>query len=147
MTPTPSFQAQTQSIGPVWDDYSDSRYTAEVTVTDVEWYKGGSYDQPKSGSIHAIVHIQFQNNGPGSIRSIGSGDFQALDASGVVHDYEFLSATEDCRLDIVDLMAGGHLEGCVAFEVPEEGRIEFIYAPYRYEGLEPGRYLSFVLRE
>ena len=35
---------------------------------------------------------------------------------------------------------------CVSFEVPAQGSVELIYAPYKYEGLKVGRYLRFELR-
>ncbi len=52
----------------------------------------------------------------------------------------------ECEMDSVDLMANGSVSGCFGFEVPISGELELIYAPYKYEGLEPGRYLSFKLR-
>jgi hypothetical protein len=119
----------------------------DVTVEDFEWDRGNEYTQPKSGSIYLVVHVTARNLGPGSVRSFGIFDFQVKDANNVVRDYEYLLDYEDCMLESVDLMADSVLTGCVTFEVPIDGRLDFIYAPYRYEGLTPGRYLDFVLRE
>jgi len=82
-----------------------------------------------------------------AVESFGPSVFQVLDSNGIVHDYDILPSTMDtCHLEYVDIIPNGVLEGCVAYEVPETGKLEFIYAPYQYEGLKPGRYLSFIVR-
>jgi len=139
-TPTP--------IGPIWDSLHDEKYTMEVTLQRVRWSGGTQYDQPKKGNVFAVVYVQFKNLGPSMSRSVGWGNLQVLDANGRLIDESFFTdLTDKCEFETVDLIAGGSAEGCFAFEVPAKGRLELIYAPYRYEGLKPGRYLSFVLRE
>lgn len=147
ITPTPRFTEQIQQIGPIYDSLRESSYTMELIVKDVNWKTSDDYKDPKQGNIFVTVFIEANNQGPGSVRSIGNHSFQTLDANGLLHDYELLPSTDDtCRLEIVDMISGAKLEGCVSFEVPVEGSVQFIYAPYQYEGLQPGRYLSFELR-
>ena len=112
----------------------------------IEWLRRDTYDEPKPGHVFVMVHLRVSNLGPGASRSIGIWDFQVLDANGAVRDYELMSAAMDCLLESVDLTVGGSIEGCISFEVPDQGKVDLIYAPFRYEGLEPGRYLSFNLR-
>ncbi len=98
--------------------------------------------------MYVVVDLEIKNLGPGALRSIGLSDFQVKDAKGAIRDYTMLpSFYETCQIETVDLIANGSTEGCISFEVPETGSIELIYAPFQYEGLQPGRYLSFVLRE
>lgn len=147
ITPTPRFVEQSQQIGPIWDTLRDSNYTMNLIVKDVIWKTSDDYKEPKQGNIFVTVSIEANNLGPGSVRSFGSSDFQVLDENGILRDYELLPSTDDtCRLERVDMIDGAKLEGCVSFEVPKDGNIQFIYAPYRYEGLQEGRYLSFEIR-
>jgi hypothetical protein len=145
--PTPEFAAQTQQLGPVYDSIYDSQYSMEISVNDVDWIKSESYNEPKTGNMYVTVYIKAKNLGPGPVRSFGYGSFQVLDGNGIIHDEDFLSSSENCRLDIVDMIPNAVLEGCVSFEVPKTGKVDFIYAPFQYEGLQPGRYLAFTIRE
>ena len=147
-TPIPAHDArnETQTIGPIWDKYHDENFSMEITLKDVEWSTGSDYDEPRSGRVYVITHLRIKNLGPGSSRSVSPIDFQVLDANGALYDDDYISAARDCRLDFVDLIVGGSIEGCVSFEVPTSGKVDLIYAPFRYEGMEPGRYLSFNLR-
>lgn len=145
-TPMPAFQPQTQELGPIQDTRRDERFSVEVTVTRFEAIAHESYNAPRTGNVYVLVGVEIKNLGPGSIRSIGPTDFKTLDANGVLSDYHYARATESCRLRHVDLVAGGKVQGCIAYEVPAAGKLELVYAPYRYESLAPGRYLSFVLR-
>jgi len=147
-TPTPTPRPpEVKQIGPIWDSLHDAKYTMEVTLQGVRWSGGDKYSQPKVGNIYAIVDVQFKNLGPSTSRYVGMDDLQVLDANGRLIEDDYETLIRDCDFETVDLIAGGSAEGCFLFEVPTEGRLELIYAPYRYEGLEPGRYLSFVLRE
>jgi hypothetical protein len=137
---------ETQQIGPIWDSTHDESFSMQVTLKSIEWLRRDTYDEPKSGHIFVIVQLRVANLGPGASRSVGIWDFQVLDANGAVRDYELTSSAMDCLLESVDLTVGGAIEGCVSYEVPDQGRVDLIYAPFRYEGLEPGRYLSFNLR-
>ena len=108
--------------------------------------KSSGFLEPKTGNVFLLVYVTVNNLGPGTLYSLYTTDFQVRDANGVLKGDTFLLAAEDCGLDLVDLMPGGVVSGCIGFEVPETGGIELIYAPYQYEGLQPGRYLSFKLR-
>ncbi len=147
-TPIPAHDArnETQTIGPIWDELHDESFSMEITLKDVEWSTGSQYDKPRSGRVYVITHVRIKNHGPDSSRSVSPIDFQVLDANGALYDNDYISAARDCGLDFIDLIVGGSIEGCVCFEVPTSGKVDLIYAPYMYEGLEPGRYLSFNLR-
>lgn len=143
LTPTPVAIEQTQTLGPIWDSLHNETYSVEITLHRVQFLESGSL----SGSGLVIVDVSVKNLGPGLMRSVSKSDFQVLDASGALHSPTWLSANNSCELRLVDLTAGGVISGCIGFEVPTSGRIELIYAPYHYESLQPGRYLSFVLRQ
>lgn len=148
VTSTPEFQPETKEIGPIHDSLHDSMYSVEITLKNVQWVTESGYDEPKTGNIFLIADVEVKNLGPGELRSVGIYSFQVKDSKGAIRDYEMLSGTYNtCQIESVDLISGGSVEGCVTFEVPTEGRIELIYAPFKYEGLEPGRYISFVIRE
>lgn len=147
ITPTPSFLSQTAKIGPIYDPLHEASYTMEITVRDMKWLNADGYKKPKPGNIFLVVYLTAKNLGPSAVDSFGPFVFQVLDANGIVHDYDILPSTMDtCHLEYVDIIPNGALEGCVAYEVPKAGKLEFIYAPYQYEGLKPGRYLSFIVR-
>jgi hypothetical protein len=145
-TATPAFAAQTQQIGPIWDSLHDESFSMQITLTDVQWSGGDGYAKPKSGQVFVITYLRVKNLGPGASRSVGPLDFKVLDANGALRDDEYQTFARDCWLEFVDLIVGGSIEGCIAFEVPDTGEVSLIYAPFRYEGLRPGRYLSFTLR-
>lgn len=146
-TPTPRFQLVTKKIGPIRESERDEVFSVQLTVKDVEIDQGSSFSRPKPGFEYMIVHVLVQNLGPGSIHSLYTTDFQIKDEKGALRGDTFLANTRDCALDLVDLTAGGSVEGCIGFEVPKTGRLEFIYAPFKYEGLKPGRYISILVRD
>jgi hypothetical protein len=137
---------ETQQIGPIWDSLHDEDFSMEVTLKSIDWLRRDTYNEPRPGHVFVIVHLRIVNLGPGASRSISDMDFQVLDANGALRGTDLVMAAIDCRLGLVDLTVGGSVEGCAGFEVPDQGKVDLIYAPFRYEGLEPGRYLSFNLR-
>lgn len=145
--PTSTPAPQTKRLGPMRNAYSAATFSVEVSVVDTRFLRADGYSQPKAGFIYVVVDLQVKNLGPGALTSISPLDFQIRDANGALRTETWLfDSTSSCHLDLVDLMAGGSVSGCVAFEVPGTGKLELIYAPYRYEGLEEGRYLAFTLR-
>jgi len=148
LIPTPEFRSVTQKIGPIYDSIHESQYSVEITLKGIHWLNKDQHREPRTGNVYVVVDLEIKNLGPGALRSIGLSDFQVKDAKGAIRDYTMLpSFYETCQIETVDLIANGSTEGCISFEVPETGSIELIYAPFQYEGLQPGRYLSFVLRE
>jgi hypothetical protein len=144
-TLTPTFAPQVGRIGPIHDDLRQEDYSVEVQLMHVDFSPGQGVEKPKSGNVYAIVEVNVHNLGPDSLHSLGGSSFQIKDANGAIRDQTFIFFRE-CSFDFVDLTAGGSISGCVAFEVPNSGSLELIYAPYQYEGLKPGRYISFQLR-
>ena len=148
-TPTavPEFQVQTQRIGPVWDRLHDSEYSVEITVHDVKWLSEDKYSEPRPGNVYVVAYLTVHNLGPDALRDLTLFDFQVKDSRGAIRQFLMLpSFFDSCQIEIVDLLPDGSITGCVSFEVPQEGSVALIYAPFRFEGLAPGRYISFDLR-
>ncbi len=147
-TPIPAFSPITRQIGPIYDPLHEEEYSVKVTLNNVTWLPKDRYEEPKPGNIFVVAYLKITNLGPGTLKSIGPSDFLVLDANGSLRDYELIpSAMDTCFLERVDLLAGGSTEGCLSFEVPRQGRVELIYAPYKYENMAEGRYLSLPLRQ
>lgn len=146
-TITPTAAPVTKQIGPILDTGRDEEYTIAATLNSWEMVSKIDYSEAKAGSVFLVVNVTVENKGPGSALTIGVYSFQALDGNGAVRDYHYAGLGLDCALESVDLRAGGSITGCIAFEVPQDGRLELIYAPYQYDSLEPGRYISFVIRQ
>lgn len=146
VTSGPPFAPQTQQLGPIHDTERDTYFSLEVTVNSVKWLTSDTYQTPKTGNIYLIVYFIAKNLGPSSVQSIGSSDFQIVDSNGLVHDYTYIPSAETCQLDSVDMLPNGLYESCDGFEVPRMGKLEFIYAPYKNSPLDPGRYLSIIVR-
>lgn len=145
LLPTPIPEAQT--IGPIWNTSRDESYTARISVLGARFSTGEGWDAPRAGHMFVVVDLTVENLGPSLMRSVSVSDFQILHEDGALYDYEFVRGSLDCALPGVDLMAGGSTSGCVGFEIPMSGSLELIYAPYQYDALEPGRYLSFTIRQ
>jgi len=135
-----------QKLGPIWDSLRDESYTVQISLNEVRFSSGGQFSQPKQGQIYVIVDATIKNLGPSPVRSIGPYDFQVRDANGALRDSSWHPDYDKCQMDIVDLAPNGSVSGCFGFEVPIDGKLELIYAPYQYEALESGRYLSFTIR-
>ncbi len=146
-TPIPTVVIQTQTLGPIWNSTRDESYTAQISLTGVRFNSEDDWHKPKQGYVYVIVDVTVKNLGPDLMRSVSDYDFQVRDASGALRDSSWLvPGTDDCELDLVDLALNGSVSGCIGFEVPADGKLELIFAPYKYEALEPGRYLSFTIR-
>jgi hypothetical protein len=145
-TPAPTPKPQTKKLGPINDTTRDESFSTQISVNEVRYSTGDDFSQPKKGYVFVIVDATIKNLGPDPMRSTGPYDFQLRDAGGALRDTTFVPETRDCQMDLVDLGANGSITGCFGFEAPDTGSLELIYAPYKYEGLEPGRYLSFKIR-
>ncbi len=148
-TPTPDVIPinQSQRIGPIRNADREEVFSTEITVKSIKWASQSGYSQPKPGNVFLLVHLRVTNLGPDTQRSVYTSDFEIMTGSGsILGDRLFLDLADDCRLDLVDLVAGGSVEGCVAYEVPDTGKISLIFAPYQYDGYGAGRYLAFPLR-
>jgi len=148
LTPTPVAITinETKELGPIWNSSRDESFIAKITVHQVRYDSGDEFSRPKQGFVYAIVDATVTNLGPSPMRFVGSFSFQVRDANGALRGSTVHPYYNECEMDTVDLGPDGSVSGCIGFQVPEEGRLELIYAPYMYEGLEPGRYLSFTIR-
>jgi len=146
VTPTSAPKIEVKKLGPIRDSSQDETFTAQISLNSVRFTSGGSFSKPKAGYIFVIVEVTVKNLGPSPMRSVGGYEFQVRDSNGALRDSGYVSEAYECRMDSVDLTANGSISGCIGFEVPIDGALELIYAPYKYEGLQPGRYLSFKIR-
>lgn len=140
-TPVPPQMAQ---IGPIYDSLYDETYNVQVALQLVRFTKGEGFQTASSGHIFVVANLLVVNLGPGSLRSMSQFNFQIKDGNGAIRNTTFFLG--ECDFPLVDLPSGGSVSGCVAFEVPDTGSLEIIYAPFQYEGLQPGRYISFLIR-
>jgi len=136
-----------KQLGPIWNSSRDESYTVQISVNELRFSSGSGFSKPKQGNVYVTVNVTIKNLGPGALRSIGPYDFQVRDANGALRDSSWHPYYDECQMDIVDLGPNGSISGCFGFEVPIGGTLELIYAPYKYEGLKPGRYLSFIIRQ
>jgi hypothetical protein len=143
--PTPTVVPQ--KLGPIWNSSRDESYTVQISLDRVRFRSGSAFLKPKLGQVYVTVDVTIKNLGPSPLRSIGPYDFQVRDANGALRDSSWHPYYDECQMDIVDLGPNGSASGCFGFEVPIEGPLELIYAPYQYEALRPGRYLSFIIRQ
>jgi len=147
-TPVPEVQRnETKKIGPILNSLRDEQYTLEVTLKRIRFSHGEGFTRPRPDRVFVAVDLRIKNLGPGAVRSVSELDFQVLDANGALQGTTFTSFGRECDFRLSDLTAGGSVEGCAEFEIPATGRVELVYAPFRYEGLKEGRYLKFTLRE
>jgi hypothetical protein len=142
-TPTPSFQAVTKKLGPIHDRLRDEDFSVELTVKSANRVPPPSYRKTPAGKAYMAVEVEFKNLGPGALRYVSRSSFDVLTADGAVLNDEYLG--RDCEFRSADLQPGGKVSGCITFEVPDTGRVVFIYAPYQYEGLKPGRYIEIEI--
>ena len=136
-----------QTIGPMTSSYPAKSSTLQIKLNSFR-FEGASkldYHTPKKGYTFLIAEVTVVNLGP-SEKSVKDYDFNVLDSNGQVIEYKYMSRVRDCHLDTT-LLAGGTTTGCMAFEVPLNGRLELIYAPFMHNQYAPGRYLKWVVRE
>ena len=151
-TPTPTLAPDwmrnaTKSIGPIESSTRNETFSLEVTVLNLKWSSGDSWDTPKLGNMYAIATLRVKNLGPSISRYVGMNQFQVLDGNGRLLDDTYKVLIKDCKFETVDLIAGGSAEGCFLFEVRQSGSLDLIMAPFQNSNMEPGRYLSWRLRE
>jgi len=139
-SPTPTFQPMTKQLGPIRDGARDEQFSVEVTVTGISRVTPPTYRKTPAGKAYLAVDVEFKNLGPGAIRYVSRSTFGVLTSDGAVLSDEYLG--RDCDFKSADLQPGGKVSGCITFEVPDSGRVALIYAPYKYEGLKPGRYIE-----
>lgn len=93
-----------------------------------------------------VVDVKVLHLGLSPIRHVAKSDFQILHDGSVLYDYEYFVESSERGLPGIDLIAGGSTSDCVAFEVLIHGQLEHIYAPCKYDGQVPGRYLIYLVR-
>lgn len=136
----------TKSLGPVRETEGGELFTAQIAINKIDWVSNSESAKAAPGNVYLVVSVHIRNAGPGTIYSLSAADFRVKDANGVMHDAAPVSPAKDCELKLVNLIKNKVTDGCVAFEVPETGSIELIYAPFHLEELAPKRYLAFPIR-
>jgi hypothetical protein len=136
-----------QTIGPMKISDTYKEYSLEMRLQSFRFETSSTedYHTPKNGYSFLIINMEVKNYGPDE-SSIADYDFNVLDANGRLIKYEYISRIRSCNLDTT-LMPGGFTSGCMAFEVPNNGRLELVFAPYKYNQFTPGRYLKWVVRQ
>ncbi len=135
-----------QTIGPMTSSDPYQSRTLQMKLNSFR-FEGASrldYETPKKGYTFLIVDMSVFNLGPDE-KYIADISFNVLDSNGRIIDYNYMGRVRDCNLDAT-ILAGGNTSGCMAFEVPTSGRLELIYAPFKYDQYGPGRYLKWVVR-
>jgi hypothetical protein len=140
-TPTPTMVPQIQQLGPMADSSSGEIYSVEITLASTQFVSNQELE--RAGKVVVAVFVEVRNLGPGTMRSVNDSSFQAMDSAGALRSPIIVGG---CTFDWVDLVAGGLTSGCIGFEVPVEGSLELIYAPYQNRRMEPGRFISFRIR-
>ena len=148
LTPLPTFQPVSQTIGVTAPGAPASQANVEITLLSVRPWPGDQYHQPPPGHVFLVVDVELRNQGPASLRTLTSFDFQMINANRAIQYPRLMPPTQDCPLRLVELLPGGWLRACFGYAVLAEGPIEFIVAPAprRAAGLQAGDYLSFPLR-
>lgn len=144
-TNTPSLFPQTGQIGPIWDSLYDETFNVDIVLREAQFSRGDQFSRPSSGNTYVLLYVTVNNLGPGTLRNISSYTFQMMDSYGAVRNSTWVFFT-DCDFPLVNLPAGGSVSGCIAFEAPSSGQLHFIYAPFQYEGMVPGRYIDMIVR-
>lgn len=140
-TSTATMIPQIQQLGPIADAIYGEIYSVEIWLTGTEFVSNQELRNMGREVVAAFVVVR--NLGPGTMRSVNDSNFQIRDGNGALRSTTYVG---NCSFDYVDLTSGGNIQGCVAFEVPLEGSLELIYAPYQSRQFEPGRYISFTIR-
>ena len=134
------------TIGPMTSSDPYQSRTLQMKLNSFR-FEGASrldYETPKKGYTFLIVDMSVTNLGPDE-KYIADISFNVLDSNGRVIDYNYMGRVRDCNLNAT-ILAGGNTSGCMAFEVPASGRLELIFAPFKYDQYGPGRYLKWVVR-
>lgn len=148
VTPTETLSPSTESEGnigePVRATFSDYEGTKTVEVTVLEYIRGEDAnqmikdanmfnDEPKPGNEYLLVKVRVKYvSGPSEL-SVSPTYFKAF-ANGVGREYAWVVMPDSTpKLDSVELVQGGVIEGWIAFEVPED---TIVYLKYYYNIFE-----------
>ena len=100
-----------------------------VTVTNVEKSSGGDFDKPKEGMEYVIVSLRIYNNSDEKI-TYNPFDFEMQNSKGQITEKGFAIVDTDTSLSSGELVAGGEVEGTIAFEEPiDDPGLVLIYSP------------------
>lgn len=142
--PTPMFDSKMKTI----DDssWAISWKFPEVTLTSVSIKKKIGVFEADHGKTYMLVNLKMKN--PivflDLTMSYGAWGFVASNTSGVIYKAQYLG--EGCEMDTyMDVRAGGVLEGCVIFLVPDIGNVTLFYAPYENDRYGEGRYVQWEI--
>jgi hypothetical protein len=144
-SPAPTFSSEAKTINGFVLNNGEERLESFpiVTLQKVSVKKFNNYLEAEEGNIIVIADVLMENPGT-EVAELGSGLFLAVDQNGVTYDP--WGAGEDCELDsYVDVFPGGKLQGCLVFEVPNDGWLNLLYAPYRIDRFNPERSLAWEI--
>ncbi|AIU70226.1 hypothetical protein TEU_07705 [Thermococcus eurythermalis] len=132
--------------------YDDTK-TVEVTVVDyIRGEKANAMikdanmfnDDPKPGHEYLLVKVRVKYTEGSETLSVNPLDFRVV-IDGAMHDYEWVVLPEETpKLDSVDLLPGGKVEGWLAFMVPENQKVLIAYQENMFD--DPLAYIEIPER-
>lgn len=90
-----------------------------------------------------IIYLEMTNPNEG-IKQLGDKYFVAIDDNGVILETEY--SGEGCDVRMVNVLPGGSLKGCIAFEVDDTGHLMVVYAPYENDRFGEGRTITWDIK-
>jgi hypothetical protein len=93
------------------------------------------------GFIGVFIYLTMENTGD-TVAEYGENHFYLFDVNGVSHDSEYID--DECELDYsVEVLPDGIYEGCISYELKDEGNFSLLYAPYKVNQFGIGRFVSW----
>lgn len=150
--PTTAVSWPSAQIGPFVDS-GGNKYSLSIQIGSITRDDGSTaLRRPGQGNVYLTADMTLKNLGPGSVPGIVYVEtFRARLRDGTLLRPNVTSAPRaySCAYALTEILSPGEaVTACVVFEAPASGVTEIIFAPaFQYEGLKPGRYLSFPAAE
>jgi len=126
--------------------YADGVAVIRVTLLEDHFTNGSQFNKPRSGFIFLVAKLRVENLAYPDTLITSEYEFKVLDGNGALHGTSYVTEGYDCRLDTVEIFIGGKAEGCTSFEVPIEGSLSIVYAPFAVDQNGKGRSAIFKIR-
>lgn len=132
-------------VSAILDTYSGNVFMfPEVTLLQVNSYPAVGHDEPDVGDTYIYLEVQMKNVRD-TLAVYSDSGFQIFDDNGLSHDPEY--AFIDCLIyEDREVLPGGVLQGCLLFQVPNDGHFNLVYAPYRSDRFGDNRFLNWEIQ-
>jgi len=108
-----------------------------IEVYEITTEKEIGYSEPEVGKIFVVVKMKIYNSG--GIGSYGDYDFLVISDEGIMLD-PVNYGNLDCELGWdTKVIDGATLDTCVIFEIKQNSKFTFLYAPYNLDRYNPTR--------